>query len=172
VRIAPDAREISGIEFMLRICLTLLLAFTALLAQAQMYKWVDENGRTQYSDRPPPPGTKSDQVTKSSSRTPAATAPAPAAAGKGAPTGAAAQELEFRKRQMATQDKAKDDEKKAADAKSKQENCDLAQARVRTLTDGGRILKPSASGEREYMGTEEIEAEKPIAQKKADEACK
>jgi hypothetical protein len=156
---------------MLRIFLTLLLAFTALLAQAQMYKWVDENGHTQYSDRPPPPGAKSDQVTKSSSRTPGV--PAPAAAGKSAgPTGAAAQELEFRKRQLATQDKTKDDEKKAADAKSKQENCDLAQARVRTLADGGRILKPSATGEREYMGADEIEAERPIAQKRADEACK
>jgi hypothetical protein len=156
---------------MLRICLTLLLAFTALLAHAQMYKWVDENGRTQYSDRPPPPGAKSEQVTKSSSRTPGVTPPAPA--GKSAaPTGAAAQELEFRKRQLATQEKSKDDEKKTGDTKAKQENCDLAQARVRTLTDGGRILKPSATGEREYMGSEEIEAEKPIAQKKADEACK
>jgi hypothetical protein len=170
VRVAPDARRISGIEFMQRICLTLLLAFTALLAQAQMYKWVDENGHAQYSDRPPPPGAKSEQVTKSSSRTPAATSPAPAAAGKS--TGAAAQELEFRKRQLANQEKGKDDEKKAADAKSKQENCDNAQARVRSLADGGRILKPSATGEREYMGSEEIEAEKPIAQKRVDEACK
>jgi hypothetical protein len=162
---------------MQRILLTLMLAFAPMLAQAQMYKWVDENGHVQYSDRPPPPGAKSDQVTKSSSRTPTAPAPAtataPATAGKSpAPTGAAAQELEFRKRQLAAQDKAKDDEKKAADAKAKEENCENAKARVKTLEDGGRIQKPSAAGDREYMGTDEIEAEKPIARKKADDACK
>lgn len=35
----------------------LTLATTATLAQAQLYKWVDENGRVQYSDSVPPSAT-------------------------------------------------------------------------------------------------------------------
>ena len=41
----------------------ILLALSAMLcialpAQAQMYKWVDKEGRTVYSDQPPPPDAK------------------------------------------------------------------------------------------------------------------
>jgi glutaredoxin len=39
------------------ISLAVLLAL-ALPASAAMYKWVDAQGRVQYSDTPPPPGTK------------------------------------------------------------------------------------------------------------------
>ena len=28
---------------------------------AQVYKWVDENGKTQYTDRPPPPGMTTEE---------------------------------------------------------------------------------------------------------------
>jgi glutaredoxin len=38
------------------------LLATALVAQAQLYRWIDERGRVQYSDTPPPPGAK--QATK------------------------------------------------------------------------------------------------------------
>lgn len=35
-----------------------VLAAAATIAQAQQYRWVDEKGRVQYSDTPPPPGAK------------------------------------------------------------------------------------------------------------------
>jgi len=41
--------------------LTLLLAAAAACAHAQQYRWVDENGRTQYSDTPPPVSAKNVQ---------------------------------------------------------------------------------------------------------------
>ena len=37
-----------------RFCLLIVLALAAPLAAAQTYKWVDENGVTNYSNRPPP----------------------------------------------------------------------------------------------------------------------
>jgi len=37
----------------------LLLAATETLFAAQIYRWVDEKGRTQFSDAPPPPNAKS-----------------------------------------------------------------------------------------------------------------
>jgi hypothetical protein len=148
-----------------------MFALAPLAANAQLYKWVDENGHTQYSDRPPPAGTKSEQISKSA-RQPVPP-PTAGAAGKGPPpTSTAAKELEFRKRQLSAEDKQKEEEQKAKEAQAKQENCDIAQARMRTLEDGGRILKPNTNGEREYMGSDDIEAEKIPARKKMEDACK
>lgn len=152
---------------MQRFVIFLLFALVPILAQAQMYKWVDENGHTQYSDRPPPPGIKADQV--SNTRTPA---PAPAAGASAPAKSNAARELDFRKRQLAADEKAKADEKKQQQDAIKKQNCETAQSRLRTLQDGGRIIKPSTTGEREYMSSEEIDAEKVTAQQRADEACK
>jgi hypothetical protein len=145
-----------------------------MLAQAQMYKWVDENGHTQYSDRPPPAGVKSEQMTKGRAPATPGTAPAaPAAATAATPAKSnAASELEFRKRQLSREEAQKDEEKKQKEQQAKQENCDIAEARLKSLEDGGRLIKPSTTGEREYMSSEEIEAEKIPARKKAEEACK
>ena len=40
--------------------IALLLAGLAMAsgAEAQMYKWVDKDGKTHYTDMPPPPDTK------------------------------------------------------------------------------------------------------------------
>jgi glutaredoxin len=45
---------------MRRHILVLLLLLPA-LAQAQVYRWVDETGKVQYSDKPPPPSAKNVQ---------------------------------------------------------------------------------------------------------------
>jgi Domain of unknown function (DUF4124) len=152
----------------LTFCLTSLLALQPQLAQAQMYKWVDANGQTQYSDRPPPDGVKADKITKTGA---AAAAPAPAPKG-GPPTTAASRELEFRKRQLAQEEKLKDAQQKEKDDAAKQENCDIARARLKSLEDGGRILKYDKAGEREYLSSEEIDKEKGPARARVDEACK
>lgn len=158
---------------MQRIVLLLLLALAPLLALAQMYKWVDENGRTQYSDRPPPAGVKSEQITKGRAGPTPPPAPAPAAAKGGPPpNSAAARELEFRKRQLSAEEQQKEDEKKAKDKQAKQENCDIARARLKSLEDGGRILKYDKLGERQYMSDEEIEKEKAPARARVEQSCK
>jgi glutaredoxin len=41
--------------------LAVALALPALSNAQQVYRWVDANGRVQYSDEPPPPGTKNVQ---------------------------------------------------------------------------------------------------------------
>lgn len=50
-------------------------------AQAQVYRWVDGNGRTVFSDQPPPQGRKSDTVKLRPLPPVAAPASAPAAEG-------------------------------------------------------------------------------------------
>lgn len=54
----------------LRASLGLLLLGMPLLAQAEIYKWVDENGLTQYSERPPETAGKEAEVINIDRRTP------------------------------------------------------------------------------------------------------
>jgi hypothetical protein len=175
----PNHASVTKGVFMRRTALALALALLPVLAQAQLYKWVDENGRTQYSDRPPPAGIKGELVTKgraSSAAQPAAApgAPAASAANKGGAAAAnpAARELEFRKRQISAEEAQKEEEKKAKEQQAKQENCDIARARLKTLEDGGRILKYDKLGERQYLSDEEIEKEKGPARQRVEQTCK
>jgi hypothetical protein len=149
------------------LALLLLLAPLA-LAQTQMYKWIDAKGNPQYSDHPPPAGVKFEKVEIE----PAQAVSVPPAATKSSDKSSANAELEFRQRQQAAEKEQKAEDKKAAEAKTKRDDCALAQGRVKIFTDGGRLLKPTTSGEREYMSDEEIAAELAKAQQNADELCK
>jgi len=55
----------------------------ALPASAQTYKWVDSNGKVQYSDKPPPSNVKTEKL-RAPPPAPAPSAPAGAAAGAAA----------------------------------------------------------------------------------------
>lgn len=49
---------LKGYDFRMSALRLLLLLCVAAAANAQPYRWIDENGRVQYSDTPPPPGAK------------------------------------------------------------------------------------------------------------------
>ena len=137
--------------------LALGLCFTA---AAQQYKWVDQDGRTQYGDAPPP-GVKA---------TPMRPPPAPAAkpAAKGATT--AEKDADFRKRQLEAS-KARDKQEGAAqDAEMKKRNCASAQDAVRTL-EQGRVRRLDAKGELVYLDDNQLAQELAKAKKSAAEFC-
>jgi hypothetical protein len=129
-----------------------MLVFTA-VAFAQMYRWVDKDGRVHYTATPPPPGVKARTL-----QAPAAP-PAPDDAAKDAgardarkgPLTPAEQEQEFRKRQLEAQ-KAREKEALAAkEAEAKQENCARAREALRTFESGQRVSRTDAKGERYYL---------------------
>src|SRR5450759_1025673 len=114
---------------MKRLSVALGLALcVALPASAQMYKWLDSNGKVQYSDKPPPSNIKTEKL-----REPARAASTPAAsepkggtqkdAAKAGPKTAAEQEQAFRKRQLDAAKAQEDEGKKQAQARDKAENC-------------------------------------------------
>ena len=134
------------------------------------WKWVDQNRQVQYSDLPPPPHIAEKDILQ---RPRGATAVAPAAAASAATVVAAVAsaagpktvepELEA-KRRKAEQDqaiKAKADAKVQEDriAAARAENCDRARADVRTLSDGGRLARSNARGEREVLDDRQREEE-------------
>ncbi|MDH3320783.1 MAG: DUF4124 domain-containing protein [Betaproteobacteria bacterium] len=155
--------------------LTMMLAFAA-AASAQLYRWVDKDGRVHYTATPPPPG-----VTSRTLRTPSAAPPTSApddtakdAAGTEArkgPLTPAEQEQEFRKRQLEAQ-KAREKEALAAkDAETKQQNCARAQEALATLESGQRVSRTNAQGERYYLDDEARAREADAARQAVRDWC-
>jgi len=151
--------------------LALLVASTT--ATAQMYKWIDKDGKVRYGDTPPA-GTKTSSIS--------APAPAPAPpASKGAkdakdakkgPLTPAEKEQEYRKRQA---DNAKAAEKAEAEALQKtnrNKDCERAREHLRTLQSGQRISRSDANGERVYLDDAQIAQEIGQAQQSLQQLCK
>lgn len=129
--------------------LGLSLAFAA-GASAQLYRWVDKDGRVRYTDTPPPAGVQSRTVGAPA----AAPAPATDAAAQGASKGPltpADQEQAFRKRRLEAQKAAEKSELARKEAEAKQQNCARAQEYLRTLESGQRVTRTNAQGEREFI---------------------
>ena len=123
------------------------------------------NGRTQYSDAPPP-GVKCIGTVKPSGGTSGA-AGAPAA-----PKSYQEREMDFRKRRLdklEAEQKAKQDKEQA---EAKRALCESARARVMGLQRGGRVARYNAEGQIEYLDEEAIAKQVAEAQRTADEACK
>lgn len=132
---------------------------------AQQFKWVDKDGRTQYGDTPPP-GVKATRIKPP----PAGSAPAAAASKDGKKP--LSPEAAFRKRQ---EDKAAEDKKaaqSAADEAQRRENCEAAQAQVRSIQSGQRMSTTNAQGERVFLDDSQIAAQLARAQQGVADNCK
>jgi hypothetical protein len=148
----------------------------ALPASAQMYKWVDADGKVQYSDKPPPSNIKTEKL-----RIPAQAASAPAASeGKGAgskdaakagPKTAAEQDQAFRKRQLDAAKAQDEDAQKQAEARDRAESCKRAKAALANLQIGGRQMRIDEKGERVFLDDQQIVQETAKAQQEAGAAC-
>lgn len=138
-----------------------LLAFALAVpaaAHAQLYKWVDKDGRVTYSDQPSPA-----QTSKQLNVSP----------GPGTPQKSALEvDKDREKIRQAERDKSKVSDEAAKKAAADQENCTRAKAALATVTAGGRIATYDAKGEPTFLTDEQIEAERTRAQKAVDESCK
>ncbi len=160
---------------MKRVSVAIALALcVALPASAQMYKWVDSNGKVQYSDKPPPSNIKTEKL-----RAPPPAAPAageaksgtPKDTAKAGPKTAAEQEQAFRKRQLEAA-KARDEEgQKQAEARDRAENCKRAKAALANLQIGGRQMRIDEKGERAFLDDQQIAQETARARQEAASAC-
>jgi hypothetical protein len=134
------------------------LAF-ATSASAEIYKWVDKDGKVQYSDTPPT-ATQSKQLNIN------AGPPSPAAQ-----TTFVERDKENQKRAAEQKDASKKDEDAGKLAAQKEEACRQATAAFKGLDMQVPIWRTDASGERSYLSDEQREADKVRAQKAMDENC-
>jgi len=141
----------------------------ATAASAQLYRWVDKDGRVHYTSTPPPAGAQARTLPGGA----AADAAAPAAdkADSNTPLTPSEQEQAFRKRRLEEQ---KAQEKAAASAQeqaAKQENCNRARETLATLQSGQRIRRTNAQGEQYYLDDSARESEIQSAQRAVQDWC-
>lgn len=134
-----------------------LILLFSVTANAQIYKWVDENGKTQYTDRPPPSG-----VVKEGQRLNIKSAPASVNNETDRARNLAEERLEFDKRQQQKKEAEISQQAKAQEDKKK---CIDAQGQLRIYTDSPRLTVPDGSGGITYVDDE-------MRQKKIAEANK
>lgn len=148
----------------------MVFAFAACTAsvQAQVYKWVDKDGKVQYSDQPPPP-----DATKSALQKVLPTSSSPAASqGDKAAEKAPDKGKEFVKRRSDSAEKQKKGDEASKLAQRKQESCDDARANLKGLEAGGRISKTDANGERYFLDDDQRQQEIARTQGVVAESCK
>lgn len=140
------------------VLLACALAFSA-GAPAQLYKWVDKDGRVTYSDQPPP-SVQSKQINVNT----------------GLPTAASRSALErdkeLEKGRQAAKEKAKTAEEEGKRAEVERENCRRARANLASLASDGRVAMYDEKGERTILDDAQLAAERAKAQKAVDEYCK
>ena len=146
------------------IALAILLA-TATVA-AQVYKWVDKDGKVQYTDTPPPAS-----ATKSEARK-IETAP-PVAAKADAPAKSLLDRAkDFDKRKADDAEKTKKMEAEQQNAAISAANCREANIAVKSLETGRPIARTTESGAREILDDEARQAELTKARKAVTDFCK
>lgn len=143
---------------------TILLALLSLTVGAQVYRWVDKDGKVQYSDQPPPPGTGKAEVTRINAATPSGSAASTAPA--------ASKAADKPKSNVVDAAKAKSSADDAKVAKENEEYCRTTRGQLKIMEDGGRVTRMNSAGEQEVMSDEQMASEAERLRKQLAENCK
>ena len=138
---------------MKHIALIIMALSASMVANAQIYQWKDEKGKTVISDIPPSGRVTTRQINQSTA--------SPSSTTTSTPKTLAEKELEFRKRQQEAKDKAVKNQKEEAENSAKKENCENARRQLQALESGERIALRDEKGERYFM--EDTQREQEIA---------
>jgi hypothetical protein len=133
-----------------------LLAFNV---QAAVYKWVDKDGVTHFSQSPPPPGIEGKTIT-----------PPPAVDTQGAQKKLKETEEKLDKAHKQREDQAKEEQKKQKEMEAKAEACKQAEARLRSFQNP-RVNFVDKDGTRRRATEEERQRELGKAQEYIDKNC-
>ena len=141
-----------------------ILLATATVA-AQVYKWVDKDGKVQYSDMPPPATATKTEARKIETSPAVVSTPALAKSLQD-------RAKDFDKRKTDVAEKAKKSEIDQQKAETYAANCSDARAALRQLESGRPITRTSETGSREYLDDEARQAEMTKARKSIEGFCK
>lgn len=147
---------------MKRVLLCAMLIAWSGMASAVVYKWLDEQGKIHYGDQPPN-GVHAEVVELLGTHTSRSAA--------ANPTSAAAQKSSTATTAQASQN---DVAKKTVDddvAATREKQCADAQDRYKKLIEGRRLYKTGPDGERQYLNSDEIDAQRLTAKQDVDTIC-
>lgn len=135
-----------------------LCAAFAAGAQAQ-YVWLDENGRKQYSDLPPPPSVPDRHILKRPGTTTLPASPTQAEQDKPPAPTLAERDAEFRKRRAEKAEQEKKAREEARVAAENRKRCERLREYQGALESGVRMARRKADGEREIIDDAERKRE-------------
>lgn len=144
-----------------RILLGVAVVLLSTAANAQIYQWKDDSGKTVISDKPPAGAAR--QQRQIDSGTPGSdSAPQKTLADR---------ELEFRKRQKYAQENAEKTRKEQTQVAARKENCSAARRQLQLLESGERIAMRDDKGERYYLDDAARQQEIQKARQVAAASC-
>jgi hypothetical protein len=141
-----------------------ILLATATVA-AQVYKWVDKDGKVQYSDSPPPATATKSEAKKVDAPPAAASAAAPAKSLQD-------RSKDYDKRQAEVAEKNKKNDLEQKNAAVNAANCADSRASLRELESGRPISRTTEAGAREYLDDTAKQGEIAKARKSVADFCK
>lgn len=151
-----------------------VMSVTGTIASAEVYKWVDKDGKVHYSDQPTTADAKKLKAKTRDAATvskPAGNANNSAGASK-APATIADQEMEFRKRRMEKEEAEKKAQVAEQDAKHKQAYCNDLRGELKSYEDGVRFVRYNDKGEKIFLDDAERAKSKARAQASFNKECK
>jgi hypothetical protein len=146
--------------------LLILLILASTNTFAAISKWVDDQGRVHYSDRPPPPGTQQNLLREDSNTQDSASSGASDA------KTIAEREAELKKENAGKQAEADKAAQKQAAEDARKASCDSARENLRALQSGLRVMTVNANGEKSYMDDKERQQRIDKANKAISDYCK
>jgi catalase len=140
------------------------LTISAAAEEVSVYRWIDEQGVPQFTDRPP--SNAGAELTGIRSQR----------------TDQGAVQARVEQRSSVDEEAAKRRNDSAADAQSaaqereqtraqRSDNCSQARERLETYSTARRLYRPMADGEREYLSSEEMDAAKASAEQEVADWC-
>jgi len=147
----------------LTLIIVMTLAALPLLSQAgQVYKWVDENGNTQFSQFPPENEQQAEQIKVKTQ--------------KSMNSGQSKEKLESMRQKLleSSVDRNTENEEEKLDKEKAElmaQNCDKAKQRLRDLENNGRIYKTLENGERHWFDVKERAQAIKAARDQVKEFC-
>ena len=147
---------------MIRFPLLLLLFLSSSVFATQIYKWVDENGQTQFSQFPP------NNVDTNANKVDVKAQPASNPEAANRLKDMRQKLLESSVERNTESEKDKED---AEQAKRMAENCERAKQHVRDLENNGRIYKTLENGERHWYSEQERMEQIQKAKEQASRFC-
>lgn len=130
------------------------------LAQAETYRWIDEQGGVHYGDRQPPPGRQGEQVELRTAP------PVAASAGKKLDAGRVLKVLkEDREARQATADRRREEQ---AD---RDKRCEELKDRYGRYSNAGALYEVSEDGKRHYLSAAEKDEKLAALREQMEEIC-
>lgn len=154
---------------MQRLTILLLLLMFSFVASAQVYKWVDADGKTQYTDQPPPSGAAQDEKKLNIKPTPLSSNSKKQSDADAEDDVSEDKMQSFSDRRTARKEAKEEKEKEAEELNQK---CIQAKGQLKMYRDTPRLRMPDGKGGIAYVEDDVREKHIQEAQKNIAAFCK